>query len=58
MNAHAAIKNTFLEDFFVQKCLTIIPMIQPINFQRSSLFIFFPYHNAVFLIFDGVKYES
>ena len=25
MNAHAAIKNTFLEDFFVQKCLTIIP---------------------------------
>ena len=24
MNAHAAIKNTFLEDFSVQKCLTII----------------------------------
>lgn len=24
MNAHATIKNTFLEDFSVQKCLTII----------------------------------
>ena len=24
MTAHAAIKNTFLEDFSVQKCLTII----------------------------------
>ena len=24
MTAHAAIKNTFLEDFLVQKCLTII----------------------------------
>ena len=30
MTAHAAIKNTFFEDFFVQKSLTIIlPMIIP-----------------------------
>ena len=26
MTTHAAIKNTFLEDFSVQKCLTIIPV--------------------------------
>ena len=26
MTAHAAIKNTFFEDFFVQKSLTIIQM--------------------------------
>ena len=30
MNAHAAIKNTFLEDFFVQKCLTINLIFQKI----------------------------
>ena len=27
MTAHAAIKNTFFEDFFVQKSLTIIPLL-------------------------------
>ena len=29
MTAHAAIKNTFFEDFFVQKSLTIIKTLNP-----------------------------
>ena len=29
MTAHAAIKNTFFEDFFVQKSLTIITLLYP-----------------------------
>jgi len=32
-----------LKKFFAQSCL-----IKPINFQRSSLFIFFSYHGAIF----------
>ena len=39
MTAHAAIKNTFFEDFFVQKSLTIIAFLSMFFTFQGSLII-------------------